>query len=122
MSLCREKIDWLAHHSKGHHSSFKYLKNQMNRYVRRLSFEDTPIHKSSCKFYRGWVTVFVFMIFFVTGCGEQTVSVDTEDLTLQKSHQIVCSTTLNKHDLALVMLMLRWLSIIVMAHGGSQTF
>lgn len=93
MSLCREKNDWLVHHSKGHHSSFKYLKNQMNRYVRRLSFEDTPTHKSSCKFYRGWVTVLVFMMFLVTSCGEQTVSVDTEDLTHQESLELDVSAS-----------------------------
>lgn len=71
MGLCREKIDWVAHHSKGHHSSFKYLKNQMNRYLRHLSFEDTPTSKSSCKYYKGWVTVLAFMILVITSCGEQ---------------------------------------------------
>lgn len=76
MGLCREKIDWVAHHSKGHHSSFKYLKNQMNRYVRHLSFEDTPTSKSSCKYYKGWVTVLAFMIALITSCGEQGVPID----------------------------------------------
>lgn len=78
MGLCREKIDWVAHHSKGHHSSFKYLKNQMNRYVRHLSFEDTPTSKSSCKYYKGWVTVFAFMIVLFTNCGEQGLTIDAE--------------------------------------------
>lgn len=85
MGTCREKIDWMAHHSKGHHSSFKYLKNQMNRYVRHLSFEDTPTHKSSCKYYRGWVTILVFMMILVTGCGEQTVPIDAGHLTHQEA-------------------------------------
>ena len=76
MGLCREKIDWVAHHSKGHHSSFKYLKNQMNRYVRHLPFEDTPTSKSSCKYYKGWVTVLAFMIALITSCGEQGVPID----------------------------------------------
>lgn len=76
MGLCREMIDWVAHHSKGHHSSFKYLKNQMNRYVRHLPFEDTPTSKSSCKYYKGWVTVLAFMIALITSCGEQVVPLD----------------------------------------------
>ena len=42
MGLCREKIDWVAHH------------------------------------YKGWVTVFAFMIFLVTGCGEQGLTIDAE--------------------------------------------
>ena len=85
MGICREKIDWMAHHSKGHHSSFKYLKNQMNRYVRHLSFEDTPTHKSSCKYYRGWVTMLICMMTFVTSWGEQGLSTDTETVALQKA-------------------------------------
>lgn len=85
MSLCREKIDWLARHSKGHHSSFKDLKNQMNRYVRHLSFEDTPTHKSSCKFYKGWVTVMAFMMVVITSCGEQGFSVGTVKSTPQEN-------------------------------------
>ena len=50
-----------------------------------MSYEDTPTHKSSCKYYRGWVTVLVFMIILVMSCGEQTVSVNTEDLMQQES-------------------------------------
>ena len=76
MGICREKVDWMAHHSKGHHSSFKYLKKMMNRFVRHLSFEESPTHKSTCKFYRGWVTVLAFMMSFVTSCGEQGFSID----------------------------------------------
>ena len=84
MGLCREKIDWVAHHSKGHHSSFKYLKNQMNRYVRHLSFEDTPTSKSSCKYYKGWVTVLAFMILLITSCGEQGMPLDSVKSTPQE--------------------------------------
>ena len=84
MGLCREKIDWVAHHSKGHHSSFKYLKNQMNRYVRHLSFEDTPASKSSCKYYKGWVTILVCMMILITSCGEQGLSTDVEKVALQE--------------------------------------
>ena len=85
MGLCREKIDWVAHHSKGHHSSFKYLKNQMNRYVRHLSFEDTPASKSSCKYYKGWVTILVCMMILITSCGEQGLSIDVEKVALQEA-------------------------------------
>ena len=83
MGTCREKIDRIAKMDK--HSSHKYLKRSMNRFIRHMSFEDTPTHKSSCKYYRGWVTILVFMMILVTGCGEQAVSVDTEDLTHQKT-------------------------------------
>ena len=85
MGLCREKIDWVAHHSKGHHSSFKYMKNQMNRYVRHLSFEDTPASKSSCKYYKGWVTILVCMMILITSCGEQGLSTDVEKVALQEA-------------------------------------
>ena len=83
MGTCREKIDRIAKMDK--HSSHKYLKRSMNRFIRHMSFEDTPTHKSSCKYYRGWVTVLVFMMILITGCGEQTIPVDTEDLTHQES-------------------------------------
>ena len=83
MGTCREKIDRIA--KMGKHSSHKYLKRSMNRFIRHMSYEDTPTHKSSCKYYRGWVTVLVFMIILVMSCGEQTVSVNTEDLMQQES-------------------------------------
>lgn len=83
MGTCREKIDRIAKMDK--HSSHKYLKRSMNRFIRHMSYEDTPTHKSSCKYYRGWVTVLAFMIILVMSCGEQTVSVNTEDLMQQES-------------------------------------
>lgn len=82
MGICREKIDRVAKMDK--HSSHKYLKRSMNRFIRHMSFEDTPTHKSSCKYYRGWVTILVFMMILGTGCGEQAASVDTDDLTHQE--------------------------------------
>lgn len=81
MSLCREKNNWLAHHSKGHHSSFIYLKNL---YLRHLSSEETPTHKSCCKCYWGRVTVLLFMMILFTSCGEQGMSVDTEKYLTQQ--------------------------------------
>ena len=47
MGLCREKIDWMAHH------------------------------------YKGWVTVFAFMIVLITGCGEQGLTIDAVKSTPQ---------------------------------------
>lgn len=91
MGTCREKIDRIAKMDK--HSSHKYLKRSMNRFIRHMSFEDTPTHKSSCKYYRGWVTVLVFMMILVTSCGEHTVSVDTEDLTHQESLDLEVSAS-----------------------------
>lgn len=91
MGTCREKIDRIAKMDK--HSSHKYLKRSMNRFIRHMSFEDTPTHKSSCKYYRGWVTVLVFMMILVTSRGEHTVSVDTEDLTHQKSLDLELSAS-----------------------------
>ena len=83
METCREKIDRVAKMDK--HSSHKYLKRSMNRFIRHMSFEDTPTHKSSCKFYRGWVTGLVFIIMLVTSCGEQAVPNDTKNLTHHES-------------------------------------
>jgi len=47
VGLCREKIDWMAHH------------------------------------YKGWVTVFAFMIVLITGCGEQGLTIDAVKSTPQ---------------------------------------
>lgn len=91
MGTCREKIDRIAKMDK--HSSHKYLKRSMNRFIRHMSFEDTPTHKSSCKYYKGWVTILVFMMILVTSCGEHTVSVDTENLIHQESFDLDVSAS-----------------------------
>ena len=83
MGTCREKIDRIAKMDK--HSSHKYLKRSMNRFIRHMSFEDTPTHKSSCKYYRGWVTMLICMMTLVTSCGEQGLSTDAEIVALQKA-------------------------------------
>lgn len=83
MGTCSEKIDRIAKMDK--HSSHKYLKRSMNRFVRHMSFDETPTHKSSCKFYRGWVTVLAFMMSFVTSCGEQGFSIDAEKSVSQEA-------------------------------------
>ena len=62
MAYNRLKIDKWARRLKGHHSSFKDLKKMMNRYVRHLPFEDTPTHKSSCKYYVGYVTSIAIVV------------------------------------------------------------
>lgn len=55
MAILRAQIDRMARRCKGHHTSFKDLKKQMNRYIRRLPLEDTPTHKGTCKYYTGWL-------------------------------------------------------------------